>query len=131
MSHYFRDLHQHGRHTIFPDVTIRTAGGERIWLSLASLAARSVVEEHAHPHEQVGMIVSGRVVFTIGGEEREAGPGDFYFIPGGVPQGAGAGRAGGGTGHLRDGPGGAPVSGLPDVFTGRRPGKPHTQVCPT
>ncbi len=84
MSRYFPDAHEQGRHTIFPGVTIRTAAGERMSLSLASLEARSVVEEHAHPHEQVGMIVSGRVVFTIGGEERELGPGDFYFIPGGV-----------------------------------------------
>ncbi len=30
------------------------------------------------------MVVTGRAVFTIGGEERELGPGDLYCIPGGV-----------------------------------------------
>ncbi len=84
MSRYYPEPHEQGRHTIAPGVTIRTAAGEAMSLSLADLAAGSVVAEHAHPHEQVGMIVKGRVVFTIGGEVRTLGPGDFYRIPGGV-----------------------------------------------
>ena len=84
MSVYFPDTEEQGRHTIFPGVTIRTAAAERMMLSLVDLAPRSVVEEHSHPHEQVGMVVSGRAVFVIGGEERTLGPGDLYRIPGGV-----------------------------------------------
>ena len=30
------------------------------------------------------MVVSGRAVFVIGGEEKTLGPGDMYRIPGGV-----------------------------------------------
>jgi quercetin dioxygenase-like cupin family protein len=84
MSLYFPGADELGRHTIFPGVTIRTAAAERMMLSLVDLAPRSVVDEHAHPHEQVGMVVSGRVVFVIGGEEKTLGPGDMYRIPGGV-----------------------------------------------
>ena len=84
MSYYFPGDDEQGHHTIFPGVTIRTAASERMTLSLADLKAGSVVEEHTHPHEQVGMVVRGRVVFTIGGEERTLGPGDMYRIPGGV-----------------------------------------------
>ncbi len=53
-------------------------------MSFAELAAHSVVNEHAHPHEQVGLMLEGRVVFTIGGEEKTLKPGDFYRIPGDV-----------------------------------------------
>jgi quercetin dioxygenase-like cupin family protein len=84
MSLYFPGSDEHGRYTIFPGVTIRTAAAERMMLSLVDLAPRSVVDEHAHPHEQVGMVVSGRAVFVIGGEEKTLGPGDMYRIPGGV-----------------------------------------------
>jgi quercetin dioxygenase-like cupin family protein len=84
MSLYFPGADELGRHTIFPGVTIRTAAAERMMLSLVDLAPRSVVDEHAHPHEQVGMVVSGRAVFVIGGEEKTLGPGDMYRIPGGV-----------------------------------------------
>jgi quercetin dioxygenase-like cupin family protein len=45
------------------------------------------VPVHEHPHEQVGHVVSGRLQFRIGDEERELGPGDGYAIPGGVPHG--------------------------------------------
>jgi quercetin dioxygenase-like cupin family protein len=84
MSLYFPDSQEQGHHTIFPGVTIRTAAAERMMLSLVDLAPGSVVEEHAHPHEQVGMIVRGRAIFVIGGEERTLSPGDMYRIPGGV-----------------------------------------------
>jgi quercetin dioxygenase-like cupin family protein len=84
MSLYFPDAHEHGRHTIFPGVTIRTAAAERMMLSLVDLAPGSVVDEHSHPHEQVGMVIRGRAVFVIGGEERTLAAGDMYRIPGGV-----------------------------------------------
>jgi quercetin dioxygenase-like cupin family protein len=84
VSQYFPTAEECGRHTIFPGVTIRTCAAERMMLSLVDLAPGSVVEEHAHPHEQVGMVVEGRAVFTIGGETRTLQAGDFYRIPGGV-----------------------------------------------
>jgi quercetin dioxygenase-like cupin family protein len=84
MSVYFPGPDELGRHTIFPGVTIQTAAAERMMLSLVDIAPRAVVEEHAHPHEQVGMVVTGRAVFVIGGEEKTLGPGDLYRIPGNV-----------------------------------------------
>jgi quercetin dioxygenase-like cupin family protein len=43
-----------------------------------------VVEEHSHPHEQVGMLLAGRATFYIGGEEKTLQAGDLYRIPGHV-----------------------------------------------
>jgi len=43
------------------------------------------VPTHSHPHEQIGMVYSGRAILRIGEEEREVGPGGFYCIPAGVP----------------------------------------------
>jgi quercetin dioxygenase-like cupin family protein len=53
-------------------------------LSLAVFEPHAVVEAHSHPHEQVGMVVAGRATFYVGDEEKLLGPGDMYFIPGGV-----------------------------------------------
>ena len=47
-------------------------------------ARRSVVDEHSHPHEQMGMLLEGRLEFTVGGVTRLLGPGDIWCIPGGV-----------------------------------------------
>lgn len=84
MSLYFPTADELGRHTIFPGVTIHTAAADRMLLSLADLAPGSVVEEHSHPHEQVGIVTLGKLTFWIGGEEKTLGPGDMYRIPGGV-----------------------------------------------
>jgi quercetin dioxygenase-like cupin family protein len=51
---------------------------------VVELAPRSVVEEHAHPHEQIGMWLEGEAVFSIGDEQKAVRPGDLYRIPGGV-----------------------------------------------
>jgi quercetin dioxygenase-like cupin family protein len=54
-------------------------------LSLAVIEPHKIVELHSHPHEQVGMVIEGRALFQIGGEEKTLGPGDMYRIPGTVP----------------------------------------------
>jgi quercetin dioxygenase-like cupin family protein len=84
MSTYFPTFDECARHTIFPGVTIRTAAAEHMMMSLATLEPHAVVEEHSHPHEQVGMVIEGRAVFIVGGEEKTLGPGDMYRIPGNV-----------------------------------------------
>jgi quercetin dioxygenase-like cupin family protein len=82
MSSYFPSPEQCSRHTIFPGVHIRTCAGEKIMLSVVDLAPHSIVEEHAHPHEQAGMVLEGRAVFYIGAEQKTLEPGDLYIIPG-------------------------------------------------
>jgi quercetin dioxygenase-like cupin family protein len=84
MSLFFPTADECSRHTIFPGVTVTTCAAEKMMLSLAVLEPHAVVEEHSHPHEQVGMIIEGRAVFHIGGEEKTLGPGDLFRIPGNV-----------------------------------------------
>src|SRR4051794_28723824 len=85
MSQYFPTPDECARHTIFPGVTVTTSAADKMMLSLAKLAPGAVVEEHRHPHEQVGMVVKGRALFVVGGVEKVLGPGDFYRIPGDTP----------------------------------------------
>lgn len=53
-------------------------------LSLVEFVPHAVVEEHSHPHEQIGMILEGRAIFFVGTEQKTLQPGDFYRIPGNV-----------------------------------------------
>lgn len=71
-------------HNIFPGVDIRTFAGERMLLSYVTFEPGAVVRDHSHPHEQLGMLISGRAEFTVGGVTRILGPGDMWRIPGGV-----------------------------------------------
>lgn len=62
-------------------VRARRIDGERITLALLELAPDSVVPGHRHENEQMGMVITGSVTFTIGDETRELGPGGTWRIP--------------------------------------------------
>ncbi len=81
---YFISAGSGSRHQIFPGVEIQSTAGTHMMLSVVRLEPESVVLEHSHPHEQIGMLLEGRLEFTVGGVTRLLGPGDKWRIPGGV-----------------------------------------------
>jgi len=85
MSLYFPTVEDCTNRTIFPGVHIHTVAAEKMMLSLVELEPHSVVPEHSHHHEQVGMVLSGRATFYIGGEQKTLRQGDLYRIPGNTP----------------------------------------------
>ena len=79
-----------GYQTVVPGIRRKTlCHGEVTLISEFRLDAGRVLPMHAHPQEQTGYLVTGRLRMTIGGETRDAGPGDSWCIPGGVEHGAG------------------------------------------
>jgi quercetin dioxygenase-like cupin family protein len=81
---YFLGPEEGSRHDIFPGVAIRTAAGRSMMLSVVTFEPEAVVPDHAHPHEQMGVLISGRLEFTAGGSTRILEPGGMWRIPGGV-----------------------------------------------
>jgi len=81
---YFSRAGEGSRHAIFPGVEILTTAGRSMTFSVVTFEPGSAVPEHAHPHEQMGVMLSGRLEFTVGGATRTLGPGDQWSIPGGV-----------------------------------------------
>lgn len=81
---YFIPAGSGTRHAIFPGVEIRTTAGKGLMLSVVTFEPNAEVPDHAHPHEQMGLMISGRAEFTVGGITKVLGPGDIWRIPGGV-----------------------------------------------
>jgi len=82
------------RRTLAPGVTATIAWGEKLMLSLVTLEPGAVVAPHSHPHEQMGLMVSGTMELTIGDETRILSAHEMYVIPGGVPHSAKGGAEG-------------------------------------
>ncbi len=61
--------------------------GEHMQLLRAVFPAGSDYEMHSHPHEQFSLLLSGRILLTVGDETREIGPGDGWYVPGDVEHG--------------------------------------------
>ena len=60
------------------------AVGEHTLMSKFVLEAGSELPLHQHPHEQIGFLVSGKIVLTIGEEACSLEPGDSWAVPGGT-----------------------------------------------
>src|SRR5262249_10819822 len=70
---------------IWPGVVARAVNGVRMTFGLIELDPGSVVPEHSHEPEQVGVLLTGSMTFTIGGETRTLGPGGTWKILANVP----------------------------------------------
>ena len=79
--------------TLAPGVTAKIASGEKLMFSLVTLVPGAVVQTHSHPHEQMGMMVTGTMEFTIAGETRLLAGNEIYLVPRGIPHSAKAGPA--------------------------------------
>jgi quercetin dioxygenase-like cupin family protein len=55
--------------------------GQRLMIIRFRFTPLLVTPEHSHPHEQMSIVVQGRVRFFIEGQERIAIPGDVLHIP--------------------------------------------------
>jgi quercetin dioxygenase-like cupin family protein len=63
-------------------------------MSVVELDAGSVVAEHSHENEQLGIVLRGTMDFRVGDERRELGPGGTWRIAAYTPHEATAGPEG-------------------------------------
>jgi quercetin dioxygenase-like cupin family protein len=99
---FFDDVGAVAPQKIWDGISARVVDGERITMAVVELDPRSVVPEHTHENEQLGVVLSGSLVFRIGDEARQLEPGALYRIPANTPH------------AVETGPGGAVVV---DIFS--------------
>ena len=58
--------------------------GDKTLMTKFLLEKGSAIPPHAHPHEQTGYLVKGRLHFTIGAEDYDTREGDAWCIAGNV-----------------------------------------------
>ncbi len=81
MGSAFDDLSEIAPVGIWEHVLARSVEGEQCSLAVVELDPNSVVAEHRHANEQLGIVVSGSVTFRVGEEERALAPGGTWRIP--------------------------------------------------
>ncbi len=82
----FYKSNRDGYKQILPGIQIKTlVYGEKSLLSEFQMEEGSQLPWHAHPQEQTGYLISGRIRLSIGEEAFEVVPGDSWGIPGNVP----------------------------------------------
>ena len=62
--------------------------GDKTLMGQFILAKGSVIPAHSHPHEQTGIMISGKLRFVVEGEIMDVETGDSWCLPGGVEHSA-------------------------------------------
>ena len=90
-------INPHPQHTDWSSVPVERLGdgterqmivGEKVMVCRLRFAPRVVTPAHEHPHEQITLVERGRVLFTVGDEQRVAEAGDVLHFPPGSWHGA-------------------------------------------
>ncbi len=71
-----------------PLLTRQYVSGEKAMLSRILLTRGCTVPEHAHPNEQISLILSGALEFIVSGVHHIVRAGEILVIPGGAPHSA-------------------------------------------
>jgi quercetin dioxygenase-like cupin family protein len=94
MTSAFDDLSRIRPQELFDGMIVRPVRGERITFAVVELDPGSVVPEHHHENEQLGIVVRGALTLRVGDEERTLGPGETWCIASNVEHSGHAGPDG-------------------------------------
>src|SRR5688572_10094983 len=73
---------------VLPGIVRQIVHGERQTMVRYVYEPGSIFPEHAHPEEQVTLVISGTIAFEIENTRLVLGPGQVAVIPSNVPHGA-------------------------------------------
>jgi quercetin dioxygenase-like cupin family protein len=70
---------------VWDGVIARSVDGERVAFAVVELEPSTIVPEHSHENEQLGIVLRGSVSFRVGDEVRDLEPGGTWRIAPNVP----------------------------------------------
>ncbi|MBC2712560.1 MAG: cupin domain-containing protein [Desulfosarcina sp.] len=62
--------------------------GDKTLMGQFKIAKGSAIPTHSHPHEQTGIMISGKLRFNVDGKIMDVENGDSWCLPGGVEHSA-------------------------------------------
>jgi quercetin dioxygenase-like cupin family protein len=77
-----------------PGVVMSVMSGLNVMTNWVRIEPNGSVPLHAHPHEQLGLVLEGAITMHIADQSRTLTPGHCYAIPGNLPHAAEAGPDG-------------------------------------
>ena len=81
---YFYDPKDRTAKELVPGINAITFWGEQMLAAVVALEANVQLPRHSHPHEQLGIVIEGKIEFIIADEKKVLVPGEIYVIPSGV-----------------------------------------------
>ena len=79
---------------LIPGLRFRPVTTDAVMTNFVTFQPDAEAAHHHHAEQQIAIIVSGELTFTVGGETRVMTPGDLVVVPPHVPHGGVAGPEG-------------------------------------
>ncbi len=79
---------------LVPGLTFQPITTDSVMTNFVTFEPNAVADAHHHAEQQIAIVISGELTFTVGGETRVMRAGDCVVIPPHVPHDGHAGPAG-------------------------------------
>ena len=66
---------------LFPGIDAQILAGRQGMVMRVTMEQDAIATPHAHPHEQISVVLQGEIEFTIGEEQKTLKAGDAVVIP--------------------------------------------------
>jgi len=73
---------------VLKGITLKSVHLQNVMVTFVTLAPGAVLPEHAHAHEQISVVISGSLRFSVEGDERIVSAGHAICIPSNALHGA-------------------------------------------
>lgn len=90
----FSNLDAIGPQQLAPGLSARSTHGAKLTLAVLEFEPDTTLPEHAHPNEQLGLLIAGSLELEVAHERRTLRPGGTWCIPADAPHSAHAGPGG-------------------------------------
>jgi quercetin dioxygenase-like cupin family protein len=77
----FQDLAAISPQQLSPGYLARAIHGSRVTFAVVEIEPQAELPEHGHANEQLGIVLSGSVIFRVGDEEETVEAGGTWSIP--------------------------------------------------
>lgn len=85
----FTKMDSSGYRQAVEGIQIKTvAHGDKTLMAHFKMTGGAVLPAHSHPHEQTGILISGKLILIIDQKRHTVTPGDSWCIPGDIPHSA-------------------------------------------
>jgi len=78
---YYYNPEERQAKELVPGINAKTFWGEKMLAAVVDLDPNVHLPRHSHPHEQMGIVITGQIEFIIADEKKVLGPHEVYFIP--------------------------------------------------
>lgn len=88
MNNYFYSFKERKVKEPVKGIKVRSIFLDKTMMTYMEFEPNAIIPEHKHPHEQITMILEGKMDMIVGGKKKIVSKGDVVAVPANIPHSA-------------------------------------------